>query len=403
MATRYSGNVVVSIRWIESNKYPHLPHNGYYRCTLHMHGVGGQRLGVQFVGAPAHLTHAIDSEQAYDETARAALAFAIDADQVDDSDVAHTADGWYHTGRTRHDAWPKEHARAKEAASECACETCKTGPSIPTPTSHIHATPCPEPGKQAVAVAVAKEAGAAEPIEARAAAEKALKKHDVKLASFRLVYRGLDAQGHHYVAFPNGKDIGKYEVIVLPNQTRVIDFDTRKSTDYPFGAGEVAAESKPCAPEAGTSHDEAARCKTEAEKLGKLDEPWKIYELIGPSVSKEDQEVCGIVPLDPHLHLKGSPREVHRGGRARVEVDKPVILQRVVEEKASYYVLFHSHPSGKARPSKADEHLTEEMKRVSHEVGVPMLDHVVIGREQFYSFTEKAEYRRKGGKWVKQG
>lgn len=83
MATRYCGNTKITCTYRDRT--------GDYRCTL---SVGGKSRGVQIVGSPRHLTKAVDSPEAYDETVRAAIAFAVDDKQIDDSDIDHTDSGY---------------------------------------------------------------------------------------------------------------------------------------------------------------------------------------------------------------------------------------------------------------------------------------------------------------------
>jgi len=47
------------------------------------------------------------------------------------------------------------------------------------------------------------------------------------------------------------------------------------------------------------------------------------------------------------------------------------------------------HPSGVAEPSRADEHLTQTLKRALALVDVQVLDHLVVGRGVVISFAER--------------
>lgn len=76
MATRTSGNTKISCTWRDREND--------YKCAL---SVGGKRRGVQYVGAPRHLTAAVDSPSAYTDAARAAVSFALNDGMLDDSEV----------------------------------------------------------------------------------------------------------------------------------------------------------------------------------------------------------------------------------------------------------------------------------------------------------------------------
>jgi hypothetical protein len=75
MAIRYCGSVKIDCKLIPALGRPH---GEQYKCNI---SLGGLHIGTQYVGLPAHLTHAIDSAKAYDEAAHAALSFASDEDE----------------------------------------------------------------------------------------------------------------------------------------------------------------------------------------------------------------------------------------------------------------------------------------------------------------------------------
>ena len=55
---------------------------------------------------------------------------------------------------------------------------------------------------------------------------------------------------------------------------------------------------------------------------------------------------------------------------------------------ASYIICLHNHPSGDATPSKNDIELTKKIKEIGLLHGIPLIDHIVIGNNNYYSFYE---------------
>jgi len=51
----------------------------------------------------------------------------------------------------------------------------------------------------------------------------------------------------------------------------------------------------------------------------------------------------------------------------------------------------HNHPSGNLNPSKEDCMLTDRMLKLSELIGIPLVDHVIVGgnNESYFSFKEK--------------
>ena len=70
-------------------------------------------------------------------------------------------------------------------------------------------------------------------------------------------------------------------------------------------------------------------------------------------------------------------------------VDLRVILRRALLLGASRLVLSHNHPSGDCSPSSQDESLTENLGTSCRLIGIELLDHLVIGGNDYESFREK--------------
>ena len=55
---------------------------------------------------------------------------------------------------------------------------------------------------------------------------------------------------------------------------------------------------------------------------------------------------------------------------------------------ASYIVCIHNHPSGDASPSSNDIDVTKRIKEIGNMHGISLLDHIIIGDNNYYSFFE---------------
>ena len=51
-------------------------------------------------------------------------------------------------------------------------------------------------------------------------------------------------------------------------------------------------------------------------------------------------------------------------------------------------ILFHNHPSGNTSPSKEDIELTKDFEMGGKLLGIQVLDHIIIGRYNYFSFLE---------------
>ena len=54
---------------------------------------------------------------------------------------------------------------------------------------------------------------------------------------------------------------------------------------------------------------------------------------------------------------------------------------------AAAIIVAHNHPSGSPDPSAEDEAVTDRLREAGRLLGVPLLDHVILGSGRFYSFA----------------
>ena len=55
---------------------------------------------------------------------------------------------------------------------------------------------------------------------------------------------------------------------------------------------------------------------------------------------------------------------------------------------ASAIICVHNHPSGNINPSKQDIDITNNLVQIGAIHGIKILDHVIIGKYNYYSFLE---------------
>ena len=80
---------------------------------------------------------------------------------------------------------------------------------------------------------------------------------------------------------------------------------------------------------------------------------------------------------------------ISKGGITGTVADTRVILKKALEEDALSIVLFHNHPSGRVRPSRADEALTQKRKTAAKYFDIRVLDHIIVSDEGYYSFADE--------------
>ena len=65
------------------------------------------------------------------------------------------------------------------------------------------------------------------------------------------------------------------------------------------------------------------------------------------------------------------------------------VFKSAIKESANSIILIHNHPSGDCSPSVEDERITSEFFKIGELLRIKVLDHVIIGKEKYYSFRER--------------
>lgn len=76
------------------------------------------------------------------------------------------------------------------------------------------------------------------------------------------------------------------------------------------------------------------------------------------------------------------------GTRNRSYVSIRELLSYCLKKECDGLILFHNHPSGRTEPSSEDIETTNKIKSGCKSVGIDLLDHVIIGKNGYYSFLE---------------
>ena len=98
-------------------------------------------------------------------------------------------------------------------------------------------------------------------------------------------------------------------------------------------------------------------------------------------------EIFAVLFLDSQ-HRLIEYEELFRGSIDSASVHPREVVKRALAHNAAALILAHNHPSGRAEPSIADHQLTDRLVATLRLVEVQVLDHIVIGTGEPYSFAE---------------
>ncbi|MPQ45472.1 DNA repair protein RadC [Marinifilum sp. N1E240] len=82
-------------------------------------------------------------------------------------------------------------------------------------------------------------------------------------------------------------------------------------------------------------------------------------------------------------------KNVSSGGITGTVFDIRLILKDALQLEAVNLILCHNHPSGNLSPSAADKDITNKAKEAAKLMNIDILDHIIIGDNQYYSFADE--------------
>ncbi len=80
--------------------------------------------------------------------------------------------------------------------------------------------------------------------------------------------------------------------------------------------------------------------------------------------------------------------KISMGGMNGTVADPKAIFQVALKANASHIIIANNHPSGNLEPSQADIALTQKMKESGNFLDLPILDHLILSTESYYSFAD---------------
>lgn len=81
-------------------------------------------------------------------------------------------------------------------------------------------------------------------------------------------------------------------------------------------------------------------------------------------------------------------RVVSNGTPNRTTIHPREVFAPAIEKHASAIIVAHNHPSGSATPSPEDISSTKSLAKASRILGISFLDHIIIGKNDYFSFLE---------------
>ncbi|HBL36178.1 MAG TPA: hypothetical protein DD734_00805 [Firmicutes bacterium] len=119
-----------------------------------------------------------------------------------------------------------------------------------------------------------------------------------------------------------------------------------------------------------------------------LSSPQEVAGFLIPRLGLLDQEHFLTLHLNTKNRLLGT-ETISIGTLDASLVHPREVFKAAIRQSSAALILAHNHPSGDPRPSREDLNLTRRLKESGELLGIPILDHVIIGARNYYSLKEE--------------
>lgn len=113
-----------------------------------------------------------------------------------------------------------------------------------------------------------------------------------------------------------------------------------------------------------------------------------VRSVLGPKLKGRTSEYMYVLLLDSANRVL-KLQLISKGDCNTVFATPAQILRSVLREGAVSFILIHNHPADSAQPSAEDIRFTKLLRNAAQAVGINFLDHIIICRNEHYSFYEK--------------
>ncbi len=137
--------------------------------------------------------------------------------------------------------------------------------------------------------------------------------------------------------------------------------------------------------------------KIEYKTPEKINNPGTAANYIQTYLENENHEKVLVILLNSKNKVM-KVKQISEGSVGSSVVHPREILAPAINAHATSIIIVHNHPSGETEPSSYDNELTKKMTEACEIMGIPLLDHIIIGKKRdYYSYKEHGkiqEYKK---------
>lgn len=112
------------------------------------------------------------------------------------------------------------------------------------------------------------------------------------------------------------------------------------------------------------------------------------YYLIKGLIEDNAKETFIVIALN--TQCEPTAIEICSKGTSESSIVHPKeVFKMAIVSNANKIIIAHNHPSGSIKPSDSDILTTERLVEVSKVLNIPIIDHIIIGDNKYFSFAEE--------------
>lgn len=126
-------------------------------------------------------------------------------------------------------------------------------------------------------------------------------------------------------------------------------------------------------------------------KKQRINSGFDVYHLLYSHLSRMDQEHFICLYLNTKSEII-KQETIFIGTINQTLIHPREIFRNAIKYAAAGVIFVHNHPTGDSMPSKADMKATEQLVESSLTLGIDVIDHIIIGHQEFYSIKEDKKF-----------
>ncbi|MBN1233268.1 MAG: DNA repair protein RadC [Candidatus Coatesbacteria bacterium] len=124
------------------------------------------------------------------------------------------------------------------------------------------------------------------------------------------------------------------------------------------------------------------------EQKPAVQSPEEVYNFARPTLAGLEKEEFWIAFLDAANRVIAFEK-IGQGTVNQSVVYPRIVVERCIKFNTTAVIFMHNHPAENLQPSVADITLTQKLKKLLADIGIFLHDHVIIGKDGFYSFRRE--------------